>query len=93
MGTSRHTTLVLTCAAVLCTVVPGTLGYTTARLEAMERAAQQLRMLQARLQSDQVQISGPWPTHAPCPPPADLQAAERRAPMAVRGRSAPHGSG
>lgn len=94
MGVSRQTTLILTCVAVLCTVVPGTLGYTTARLEAVERTAQELRLLQARLQSAQVQAPGTWPVSVPCPLPPDIRATtEPPAPMAVRDRSVPGGPG
>lgn len=93
MGVSRQTTLILTCVAVLCTVVPGTLGYTTARLEAVDRTAQELRLLQARLQSAQVRVSGTWPVSAPCPfSPGVQPTAEPPAPMAVKDRSAPHGA-
>ncbi|GAA1271883.1 hypothetical protein GCM10009677_26140 [Sphaerisporangium rubeum] len=51
MDISWQTTLALACAAVTAAVLPGTLGYATARLEAADLQRQEVARLRAELQA------------------------------------------
>ncbi|WP_344934525.1 hypothetical protein [Sphaerisporangium flaviroseum] len=60
---SWQTTFALACAAVFAVLVPGTLGYTTARLETAHQQRQELIRLRGELQSARQTISQ---VSAPC---------------------------
>ncbi|MEV6983761.1 hypothetical protein AB0M95_21240 [Sphaerisporangium sp. NPDC051017] len=51
MDMSWQTTFALACAALFAAIVPGTLGYTTARLETADRQRAELVRLRAEVQS------------------------------------------
>ncbi|MFC4589045.1 hypothetical protein [Sphaerisporangium corydalis] len=51
MDMSWQTTFAVACAAIVVTVVPGTLGYATARVETAVRQSQEVSRLRAELQS------------------------------------------
>ncbi|GII63131.1 hypothetical protein Skr01_32160 [Sphaerisporangium krabiense] len=51
MDMSWQTALALTCAAVLAAAVPGTLGYTTARLEKADSQHAEVLRLRAEIRS------------------------------------------
>ncbi|MEU8270202.1 hypothetical protein AB0B89_23980 [Sphaerisporangium sp. NPDC049002] len=51
MDMSWQTTFALACAAVFAAIVPGTLGYTSARLETAAQQRQELVRLRAELQT------------------------------------------
>ncbi|MEU9887256.1 hypothetical protein [Sphaerisporangium sp. NPDC051011] len=51
MDMSWQTTFALACAALFAAIVPGTLGYTTARLETADRQRAELVRLRAEIQS------------------------------------------
>ncbi|WP_147268802.1 hypothetical protein [Sphaerisporangium album] len=53
MDMSWQTTFALACAAVFAAVVPGTLGYTTARLETADRQRAELARLRVEVQASQ----------------------------------------
>ncbi|GIH90909.1 hypothetical protein ACFFMN_31970 [Planobispora siamensis] len=54
MGVSRQTTFTLACMTVLSVVVPGSAGYLSARLDAVDRAHQRLASLEERLREEQL---------------------------------------
>ncbi|WP_214409971.1 hypothetical protein [Sphaerisporangium fuscum] len=51
MDMSWQTTFAVACATVLAAVVPGTLGYATARVETAERQRQEVMRLHAEVQA------------------------------------------
>ncbi|MEO3811300.1 hypothetical protein ABGB17_20090 [Sphaerisporangium sp. B11E5] len=51
MDISWQTTFALACAAITAAVIPGTLGYATARLEAADRHHHEVVRLKADLQA------------------------------------------
>jgi hypothetical protein len=63
MDMSWQTTFALACAAVFAAVVPGTLGYATARLETADQQRQELIRLRADLQAARAAVQR---VSAPC---------------------------
>ncbi len=66
MDMSWQTTFALACAAVLAAIVPGTLGYTSARLETAAQQRQELVRLRAELQAARQVVQQ---VSTPCMPP------------------------
>ncbi|SDG43027.1 hypothetical protein SAMN05421505_104119 [Sinosporangium album] len=58
MGLSKQVTFAVGCAVVLAAVIPGSAGYLSGRLEALERAERDLRALEAQLTADQKALRG-----------------------------------
>ncbi|MGW5681806.1 hypothetical protein [Nonomuraea sp. NPDC003754] len=77
---AKHVTFMIACAAVLSTVIPGTAGYFSARMEAVEAAELRVAMMQARLANKIQMVSLP----RPCSPvPANRLKARPTAPRAL----------
>lgn len=77
MDVSKQMTFTLACAAVLSVVIPGTAGYFSARMDAVEAAELNLRVIQTRLQAAEtrpVSLTQPCEVAPPVtneqPPPA-----------------------
>jgi hypothetical protein len=86
MGMSRRMTFTLACALVFSAVVPGTAGYLSARLEAIQSAERNLHALEARLHARMVREARdarPVSFPTPCAPGTDRSRAERRQPPAA----------
>jgi hypothetical protein len=67
MDMSWQTTFALACAAVFAAIVPGTLGYATARLETADQQRHELIRLRAEVQAARKavqQVSAPCKTEA-----------------------------
>ncbi|WP_219462435.1 hypothetical protein [Nonomuraea rhizosphaerae] len=65
---SGQLTFTIACAVVLSAVVPGTLGYLSARLEVLQSAERNLHALETRLQARELRDARPVSFPAPCAP-------------------------
>jgi hypothetical protein len=75
MVLSKQMTFTLTCAALVTIMLSGTAGYLSARMEALDRAEQRLRMMEFKLRQEAVSVR---PVAVPAPG-APCQAPSRRA--------------
>ena len=86
MGMSKQMTFVLACVIVLSAVIPGTVGYLSARLEAIESAERNLHALEARLHTRmarEARDARPVMFPAPCVPGTDTSRVQVRQPPAA----------
>ncbi len=83
-GTSRQMAFALACAVVASVLIPGTAGYVSARMEAIESAERSLRALEARVRAREARgvrtVSLPIRCLRPATPPKHPQ---RRLPAAA----------
>ncbi|MEO3869702.1 hypothetical protein ABGB18_12805 [Nonomuraea sp. B12E4] len=63
---SKQTTFALACAVVLSALIPGVAGYLSARMESLESAERNLRVLEARLALREAREARPVAFSGPC---------------------------
>ncbi|MEV1245017.1 hypothetical protein ACIBO2_48315 [Nonomuraea sp. NPDC050022] len=105
MGLSRQMTFILVCLVVLSAVIPGAIGYLSARLEAIESAERNLHALEARLHTRMIREARDARSVTfltPCAPGTDTSRTQPHPPPAsalvpesgdrLQSRYDPHGS-
>lgn len=86
MGMSKQMIFVLACVIVLSAVIPGAVGYLSARLEAIESAERNLHALEARLHTRmarEARDARPVTFPAPCVPGTGPSRTQLREPPAA----------